>query len=204
MVVTTRAAGRGPCRRAPLAAVLAATLAAATGCTSAAAGPADADGPPSAGPQAVVIAAQERRDAPELSGADLRGGRAGLAPLRGRVVVLNVWGSWCGPCRTEAAGLEAVHRETEGQGVRFLGINTRDRDREAARAFEERYELTYPSLHDPRGDLLLRFPEGTLNPQAVPSTLLLDRRGRVAASIAGPVTPAELRPLIARLAGEPE
>ncbi|MFG2712380.1 TlpA family protein disulfide reductase [Streptomyces goshikiensis] len=196
MVVTTAAARGGP-RTAALPGALAAALvalvalAALTGCTSAA-----------AGTGAVVIAAGARQDAPDLSGEDLQGRPAGLAALRGRVVVLDVWGSWCGPCRTEAAGLEALHRESAERDVGFLGVNTRDRDRAPARAFEERYGLTYPSLPDPTGDLLLRFPEGTLNPQAVPSTLLLDRRGRVAVSIAGPVTPARLRPLIARLADE--
>lgn len=151
---------------------------------------------------AVVVDSGARPDAPALTGADLDGKPVGLAEFRGQVVVLNVWGSWCGPCRAEADDLERLSGQTRAQGVRFLGINTRDRDRAAAQSFVRAHGLGFPSLHDPTGELLLRFPPALLNPQTIPSTLVIDRRGRIAVSIGGAVTDEELRPLLARVAQE--
>ncbi|MCX5403001.1 TlpA family protein disulfide reductase [Streptomyces sp. NBC_00335] len=151
---------------------------------------------------AAVVDAGARPQAPALAGADLDGKPVGLAGFRGQVVVLNVWGSWCGPCRAEADDLERLSAQTRAQGVRFLGINTRDRDRAAAQSFVRAHGLGFPSLHDPSGELLLRFPPALLNPQTIPSTLVIDRRGRIAVSIGGAVTDEQLRPLVARVAQE--
>ncbi|MCC0093788.1 TlpA family protein disulfide reductase [Streptomyces flavotricini] len=152
--------------------------------------------------RATVTDPGSRPDAPALDGDDLDGHAVSLAGLRGHVVVLNIWGSWCGPCRTEADGLERLSRQTRSEGVRFLGINTRDRDPAAARSFVRAHSLSFPSLPDPTGELLLRFPPALLNPQAVPATLVIDRRGRVAASIGGAVTEEQLRPVLAHVAQE--
>lgn len=152
---------------------------------------------------AEVVDPALRPQAPELSGADLDGKPVGLAEFRGQVLVLNVWGSWCGPCRAEADDLARLSGQTREQGVRFLGINTRDRDRAAARSFVRAHGLEFPSLHDPTGELLLRFPPALLNPQTIPSTLVIDRRGRIAVSIGGAVTDEELGPLLNRVAQEP-
>ncbi|MFD9727688.1 TlpA disulfide reductase family protein, partial [Streptomyces sp. NPDC059072] len=111
-------------------------------------------------------------------------------------------GSWCGPCRAEVDDLARLGESTRSQGVRFLGINTRDRDRAAARSFVRAHGIDFPSLHDPDGELLLRFPPALLNPQTIPSTLVIDRRGRIAVSIGGAVTDEELGPLVARVAQE--
>ncbi|MEV6578683.1 TlpA disulfide reductase family protein [Streptomyces sp. NPDC051582] len=151
---------------------------------------------------ATVTDPGSRPDAPVLTGDDLDGNAVSLAGLRGHVVVLNVWGSWCGPCRTEADDLERLSRQTRAEGVRFLGINTRDRDPAAARSFVRAHSLSFPSLADPSGELLLRFPPALLNPQAVPATLVIDRRGRIAASIGGAVTEEQLRPVLAHVAEE--
>ncbi|MEU5808706.1 TlpA disulfide reductase family protein [Streptomyces sp. NPDC047718] len=173
------------------------------GAAGAATGAGDQAGTVRAAAGAAVVDPAARQDAPVLSGEDLDGNPVGLAELRGQVVVLNVWGSWCGPCRAEADDLELLSRQTRADGVRFLGINTRDPDRAAARSFVRAHAVTFPSLHDPAGELLLRFPPALLNPQAIPSTLVIDRRGRIAAGIGGAVTAEQLRPLLARLAGEP-
>lgn len=151
---------------------------------------------------AVVVDRGAREDAPALAGDDLDGNPVSLTGFRGEVVVLNVWGSWCAPCRAEADDLEQLSRQTRGEGVRFLGINTRDRDRAAARSFVRAHGLSFPSLHDPAGELLLRFPPAALNPQAIPSTLVIDRRGRIAVAIGGAVTAEQLRPLLARVVEE--
>ncbi|GLV85297.1 hypothetical protein Slala03_49860 [Streptomyces lavendulae subsp. lavendulae] len=151
---------------------------------------------------ATVAAPQARPSAPALTGTDLDGNPISLAAFRGEVVVLNVWGSWCAPCRAEARDLALLSDEVRGAGIRFLGINTRDRDRDAARSFVRAHGLHFPSLHDPTGALLLRFPPEVLNPQTIPSTLVVDREGRVAVAIGGAVTAGRLKPLIDRVAAE--
>ncbi|MEU9305255.1 TlpA disulfide reductase family protein [Streptomyces sp. NPDC048269] len=189
-------------------------LGAAAGCILAAIGLAGTDaggagaaaGPASAAVRgadtATVVDSGARPAAPLLAGEDLDGEPVSLAEFRGHVVVVNVWGSWCGPCRAEADDLERLSGQTRAEGVRFLGINTRDRDRAAARSFVRAHGVGFPSLHDPTGELLLRFPPAFLNPQTIPSTLVIDRRGRIAVSIGGAVTDEELRPLLARVAEE--
>ncbi|MFK4109759.1 TlpA family protein disulfide reductase [Streptomyces sp. NPDC002176] len=123
----------------------------------------------------------ERADAPDLSGKTIDGKTLDVADYKGKVVVLNVWGSWCGPCREEAKYFSKVSQAYEGNGVQFVGINTRDTSTTPALAFEKAHDIAYPSLYDPTGKLMLRFPKGTLNPQLIPSTLVLDRNGKVAA-----------------------
>lgn len=167
-------------------------------------GGASADGPAGvrAAAGATVVDRGAREETPALAGDDLDGNPVSLTGFRGQVVVLNVWGSWCAPCRAEADDLERLSRQTRGDGVRFLGINTRDRDRAAAQSFVRAHGLSFPSLHDPTGALLLRFPPAVLNPQALPSTLVIDRRGRIAVAIGGAVTAEQLRPLLARVVEE--
>ncbi|WUH78987.1 TlpA family protein disulfide reductase [Streptomyces sp. NBC_00435] len=104
--------------------------------------------------------------------------------------------------RWQGAGRRAGRGRARGQGVQFLGINTRDRDRAAAQSFVRAHDLTFPSLHDPTGELLLRFPPSVLNPRALPSTLVIDRQGRIAVAIGGAVTAGQLRPLLARVVEE--
>ncbi|MER5493996.1 TlpA family protein disulfide reductase [Streptomyces sp. LE64] len=144
----------------------------------------------------ATLAADERGPAPKIDGETLEGERLDLADHRGKVVVLNVWGSWCPPCRAEAPSFQKVSKETKSQGVEFVGINTRDTSQAPAKAFEESFGVTYPSLYDPMGKLMLRFPKGTLNPQAIPSTLVLDREGRVAARALTPLSEEKLRKMI--------
>jgi thiol-disulfide isomerase/thioredoxin len=132
------------------------------------------------------------------------GGRDSLAHYKGDVVVVNIWSSTCGPCRTEAAGLAEVSRATYAKGVRFLGIDTRDLSRPSALAFEKRFGVNYPSLYDSPGRLVLRFPRGSVNPQSYPATLVVDRRGRIAARALRPVGEADLHAMIDPLLAEPD
>ncbi|MGY3203337.1 TlpA family protein disulfide reductase [Streptomyces sp. TE5632] len=127
-----------------------------------------------------TVAKGERVAAPDLSGETLGGEPLDVADFQGKVVVLNIWGSWCNPCRAEAKYFAKVSEEYADRGVQFVGINTRDGSVGSALAFEKDFGITYPSLYDPTGKLMLRFEKGTLNPQAVPSTLILDRDGKIA------------------------
>jgi thiol-disulfide isomerase/thioredoxin len=135
----------------------------------------------------------DRRPAPELSGETLDGKQVDLADYRGKVVVMNVWGSWCAPCRAEMPHLVKVAGDTEADGVAFLGINTRDPNRVPAVKFQKEFKVPYPSLYDPMGKLMLRFPKGSLNPKAIPSTIIIDRDGRIAARALKALSEQELR-----------
>ncbi|MEV5989150.1 TlpA disulfide reductase family protein [Streptomyces sp. NPDC052051] len=138
----------------------------------------------------------ERDTAPDLSGTTIDGKKLDVASYKGKIVVLNVWGSWCPPCRAEASNFVKVAKDNERNGVQFVGINTRDTSTGPARAFEKEYGVTYPSLYDPTGKLMLRFKKGTLNPQAIPSTLVIDRDGKIAARTLQPLTEEKLRAMI--------
>ncbi|UNS98301.1 TlpA family protein disulfide reductase [Streptomyces tubbatahanensis] len=135
----------------------------------------------------------KRTEAPDLAGTSVDGKKLKLSDYEGKVVVLNVWGSWCSPCRAEAPNLSKVAHDTEDKGVQFLGINTRDLDKANAQAFERSYDVDYPSFYDPSGKLILKFPKNTLSPQAIPSTLVLDRDGKVAVRALKSLSEKELR-----------
>ncbi|MFD7922930.1 TlpA family protein disulfide reductase [Streptomyces sp. NPDC059740] len=150
----------------------------------------------------ATVPAADRKPAPELSGPTTRGKHLDVSAYRGKVIVLNVWGSWCSPCNAEAANLDKVARDTKAKGVQFVGINTRDDDKAQAVSFEQRHKVGYPSLFDPTGKLLLRFSKGELNPDGIPSTLVIDRKGRLAARYMGPLTEEDLRKMVDPLIAE--
>lgn len=145
------------------------------------------------------VSAANRTSVPDLSGPSVDGKKLKLSDYRGRIVVLNVWGSWCSPCRAEAPNLAKVARETKDEEVQFIGINTRDLDKANAKAFERNYKIDYPSFYDPSGKLILKFPKNTLSPQAIPSTLILDRDGKVAVRALKELSEKELRDSLAPL-----
>jgi len=146
------------------------------------------------------VAADDRDDPVSLSGKTLDGARFDVADHRGEVLVVNVWGSWCPPCIAEAPALQQVWEQTEADGVQFVGIDFRD-NVGSARSHERRFGITYPSIDDPSGETLLLL-RGQLNPRAVPSTLVLDRQGRVAARVLGQVRASTLRALVSDALGE--
>jgi len=132
----------------------------------------------------VVQVAQDNRDEPvALTGRDLEGERLSTADWRGKPVVAVVWGSWCAPCRAEAPDVVAAAREV-GDRAQFVGINIRDASPEQARSFVRTFDVPYPSYYSPDGEAMLAF-SGTLTPNSIPSFVVLDAEGRVAASIIG-------------------
>jgi thiol-disulfide isomerase/thioredoxin len=138
----------------------------------------------------------KRAAAPDLSGRTIDGKTLDVADYKGQVVVVNVWGSWCGPCREEAKYFAKVSGDYSGKGVQFVGINTRDTSTTPAVAFEKEHGIGYPSLYDPTGKLMLRFGKGTLNPQLVPSTLIIDKDGKVAARALEPLDDTALLKMV--------
>jgi thiol-disulfide isomerase/thioredoxin len=135
-----------------------------------------------------------------LSGTTLQGAPWKVADAADKVLVLNVWGSWCGPCVAEMPHLQQVWSQmsTAGRPVQFMGINYRD-GAETAKAFLRANKVTYPSLEDDGGRTLLAL-RGKAN--TTPTTLVLDRRGRIAARVSGPVSAATLSGLVKDVLGE--
>ena len=132
----------------------------------------------------VVEVEPGAREAPvTLSGRDLDGEPLSTEEFRGKPVVAVVWGSWCAPCRAEAPDVVAAAREV-GHRAQFVGINIRDASTEQARSFVRTFDVPYPSYYSPDGEAMLAF-SGTLTPNSIPSFVVLDADGRVAASIIG-------------------
>ena len=113
---------------------------------------------------------------------------------RGKVVVINVWGSWCPPCRKEAPDLQAASVETKNV-AQFVGITSKDYDPAPAEAFVRSFKITYPSIYDPTGKVLLTFA-GELPPSAIPSTMIIDRDGRLAVRVLSEVSKITLVDMI--------
>lgn len=142
----------------------------------------------------TYIDTKDRKEGPTFSGLTLDGENFELP--HGGIVVINVWASWCAPCRAEAPTLAALAKKYKG--AVFLGVLTRDSE-VAARAFQNRFDLPYPTLVD--DSVLLKFRD-TLSANAIPSTILIDKKGRVAARISGEITVASLSELIEKLHAE--
>ncbi|MEU5842489.1 TlpA disulfide reductase family protein [Rhodococcus sp. NPDC047139] len=147
----------------------------------------------------------ERGTLGELSGEDLmnEGETISLDDFEGQVVVLNVWGQWCAPCRSEADDLEQVYEATKDLGVAFLGINVRDNQRDKAQDFVTDQQIGYPSIYDPPMRSLLAL--GRNYPTSVvPTTVVLDREHRVAAVYLTELLAEDLQPVVERVAAEPD
>jgi thiol-disulfide isomerase/thioredoxin len=146
------------------------------------------------------LAVADRKEPGEVSGTTIDGEEVSLDDYAGQVVVVNVWGSWCAPCRAEAPMLAEAARDLAKQDVAFLGIDSRDPSESAARAFVRRFGIPYPSIYDQQGRTLLAF-RGTLTPNSIPSTVVIDREGRVAASVLGEISRTTLYDLVEEVSG---
>jgi peroxiredoxin len=153
------------------------------------------------GDPALDYVAVGHRHAPgDVSGRLLDGTSFDLARWRGKIVVVNFWGSWCAECHAEAQSLQQVYADDHSRGVEFLGVDIRD-DPASARQFERRYGVTYPSIDDPSNLVALAFRG--VPPNATPTTLVLDRQGRIAARQSGSILYSQLRDLVDRVLAEP-
>jgi thiol-disulfide isomerase/thioredoxin len=140
----------------------------------------------------------QRPQVSAVTGELVDGGSYDVAQDRGKVVVVNFWGSWCNPCRAEADDLEKVYQATKARNVTFIGVNSQD-DRDAAKAFERGFGVTYPSVYDRDGSVALKFD---VTQVSTPQTLVLDRQGRIAAAVRGATTLGVLQPVVERIAAE--
>lgn len=148
----------------------------------------------------TTYAINDRHSAPALKGKTFDGTALSLSSVgQGKVVVLNVWASWCGPCREESPMLGAAAKSYAAQGVVFVGIDEADTT-SAGRAFATSAGMTYPSFVDPQGALLSKLK--MLPQMGIPSTLVLDTHGRIAARVIGPTTAAELKQVLDGLVAE--
>lgn len=149
----------------------------------------------------VEVKAVDRGDPVELTGTDLEGEDVDLADLRGKPVVVNVWWSQCPPCRVEQPDLNDAAAEL-GDRASFVGLNIRDSSPDAARSYVRGFDVPYPSIYSADGSALLPFA-GTLTPRSIPSTVVLDADGRIAASVQGRVpTTQTLISLVEKVLGE--
>jgi thiol-disulfide isomerase/thioredoxin len=145
-----------------------------------------------------LIAVGQRTKAPEVKGDLLTGGSFDLAAHKGDVVVINFWASNCAPCRTEAPELDATYKATQPSGVAFLGVSVRD-ERDQALAYLADIKAPYGSLFDPAGATALDFK---VPPTVIPSTLVVDRQGRLAGVFHGVVYQHQLEPVLRSLLAE--
>ena len=192
-----------PVRSALAAAVAALAVLAAAGCDG---GQIAADVPQSAGQsfvghsyESAFYQVGQRLKAPDVSGTTIAGKHLTLASYRGHTTVLNFWGSWCSPCRAEAPALATLARQLQPKGIQFVGIDIQD-EPDSAKAFMHTFNVGYPSLSDPDDQIALDF-HSTVPPAAIPTTLVIDRSGRIAARIFGPSTYQELKTLVDKVAG---
>ena len=155
-----------------------------------------------AGDGTVSEFAEANRGKPVVwSGPTESGGLLKSDQLTGVVVVMNFWYAGCAPCRAEAPDLVAVNNMFVGKNVQFVGVNVRD-TAETARAFDRNFSITWPSIIDAQsGSAVLAFT-GVVTPQAVPTTLVIDKQGRVAARVLGQIEKSTLKALIQRVVDE--
>lgn len=165
-----------------------ALVAALTGCVD----QSSPAGPTPSSPVGVnVTPPAEREAAPDINGPTLDGGQLALRDLRGSTVVLNAWASWCAPCKEELPLLAAAARNA-GPNVRFVGLDVKDSP-ERARQMQEKYGVDYPSIIDEKGAWFRQLPG---LPRALPGTVIIDPKGRIRATIIGPVTQQDLDELL--------
>jgi peroxiredoxin len=149
---------------------------------------------------AVIYAAGHRPLAPDFTATTLTGSKLSFSSYRGKVVVLNFWGSWCVPCRAEASTLSAVAARYQRSGVSFLGVDVRDTTA-SAEAFANRFHVGYPSVSDTGSVITLDFT-AVVPIAGTPTTLVVDRTGHIAGAVFGTTTYSDLTAILAKVTGK--
>ena len=141
----------------------------------------------------------ERKPAPDLKGTTLTGSTYDVASNRGKVTVVNNWTSWCDPCREELPVLVSLANSATPKEVAFVGLDVNDTQAPAEARVKE-FAIPYPSMIDDGAHLLARSPG--VPPYAIPSTIVVDKHGLIAARIIGTVKPGQLEPILSELSAE--
>lgn len=147
------------------------------------------------------FAADSRPEFLPFSGQTESGMELASTAFEGQVVVMNWWYSACAPCRAEAEDLQALSEEFADQGVQFVGVNVRD-TAETALAFDRNFGITFPSIMDAQSGAVSLAFQGVVSPQAVPTTIVIDKQGKVASRILGRIDASILRTLIKTVVNE--
>jgi peroxiredoxin len=150
-------------------------------------------------PTGETIPAADRKAAPAVTGTLVTGGGWNLASQRGKVVVLNFWAAWCSPCRVESPDFDKVFKATKAQGVEFMGVAVRDTKTNISDFIKDE-KISYPSLFDPPGKSVQAFRD--LRVAGFPFTIIIDRKGRVAAVYVSALVREDIQPVVTRLAAE--
>jgi thiol-disulfide isomerase/thioredoxin len=161
------------------------------------AGPADPVG------RIQAIPAADRKPAAALAGPLLGGGTFDPAAYAGHVLVVNAWASWCTPCKAELPAMRRLATATYPAAVRFLGIDVEEASMGDGQAMVRRYAVPYPSLYDEDKTIYAALAPPIMAASGVPGTIVIDARGRVAATILGGVPEAALSAYLSQLAAEP-
>jgi len=148
----------------------------------------------------VFLNKSDRKPAPDLLNIEFLSSEIDLNSLKNKVVLINVWGSWCSPCRKEAPELEELYLKNKANNVEFIGINIRD-SKISAKRFIDNFSITYPNIYDRDGKLLLGYKD-SLPANAIPSTILIDKNGLVAARQLGPIDKSLIQGFITELVEE--
>jgi thiol-disulfide isomerase/thioredoxin len=146
-----------------------------------------------------VIPVGQRRLSGEVRQQLINGGDFRLSSLRGKVVVLNFWASWCGPCKMESPHLQAVSERQKAHGVQFVGIDIKD-EKQAALAFVHDFGVTYPIVYDEPARSALQI--GGIPTRGLPTTVVIDKHGKVAAIYTGALFEADIEPIVMKLEAE--
>jgi thiol-disulfide isomerase/thioredoxin len=149
---------------------------------------------------AVLYTAGHRPLAPDFTATTLTGAQLDFSSYRGRVVVLNFWGSWCAPCRAEAPALAVTAKQYRPAGVDFLGVDVRDTTASAL-AFTRNFGIGYPSVSDSSSVITLDFTS-VVPIAGTPTTLVIDRTGHIAGAVFGTATYQELTDILAQVTGK--
>lgn len=148
----------------------------------------------------TVIPPDKRKQVGDVTGDLLTGGGTfDLKANRGQVVVLNYWASWCSPCVVEIPGFDQLYRTVKSQGIEFVGVGVKDTHAHLSE-FVKDNRVSYPNVYDPNAKTALQL--GRIPASSLPSTVILDRKGRVAAVYVGPVLAGDLRPVLRTLGAE--
>ena len=147
-----------------------------------------------------LIAVTARKPAGPVSGTLIGGGSYQLSKDRGKVVVLNFFASWCGPCQVETPQFDSVYRSRKADGVQFVGLDVKDPSKSGSQAWLQAKQVSYPVVYDEPGKTAIQLGDVPLN--GLPATVLIDKQGRVAAVYAQEVFAKDLEPVLTKLAGE--